>query len=832
MPPRAAAGGKAAGGKGGGGARRGAAGGGVSSADILKANDVLQAVLLADSFQSSFRPLTLDRPKVLLPMLNVPLLDYAMEVLVSGGVGEVVIFACSHADQLQRYLSDPLSGGRGRRRKGVTIRVVVGNEADCSSFGDALRHIDTLDIIKGDFVLMSGDVVSNVKLSRALAEHKARVAADKRNFMTMLLKQTSPEHRTRPLQDDAVMAIDARTNQLLLYDNDRTETKVCLEKTLLAELPSGGVGAGAGGSVSLRYDLMDSQILICTPEVLMLFTDNFDWQTFHGDFLPGVLGSEILGNKIHVSILSRDEYAARVEDLRAYDAVSKDVIHRWTYPMVPDNNLIGADNSYRYHRGNRYRESNVIVSRQAVIGEETLIGSGCNIGDRASIQRSVLGRGCSVGVGARISGSYIWSNCTIESGAIIDRALLAEGVTIRAGARIGRGAILGCGVVIGPNFIVKPYTHITTAATEDGDDDDEGAGNKNDASAWLESEVGVGGVGRIYTGEADEDEDEEDDGDGSARSILRSNKLNSIAPSGRALRAWRSARGDDESSGDEWDFDDEDAALDGLDGPSAALDPSLANQLNPSSASGAAAAASFPFHKFAIEVAETLRRGHEEKLPIDDVRLEMSGLKFSHNATVEEFAHATCLALFAIVHEQVATASQTPNASVHSVVLNPAKDKNVMQKLGLVWKGWYPILSKFAERVSDQVEIIQGLEASCLGAGFVNVTGSSGAHAGSVAATGGLSPQTGSNAASTSSSVGSNASIYTPLFTPTLQLLYDRFNVLSEDAILQWADALKESAPEGDEHILLKQSHQFREWLEEAEEEEDEDEEDEDEDEE
>ena len=45
-----------------------------------------------DSFSGTFRPCSLDRPKVLLPLLNVPMLDYVMEFLVSSGVQEVRSF--------------------------------------------------------------------------------------------------------------------------------------------------------------------------------------------------------------------------------------------------------------------------------------------------------------------------------------------------------------------------------------------------------------------------------------------------------------------------------------------------------------------------------------------------------------------------------------------------------------------------------------------------------------------------------------------------------------------------------------------------------------------
>lgn len=47
---------------------------------------VLQAVLLADSFNVRFAPLTFDRPRALLPLANAALIDYTLELLVASGM--------------------------------------------------------------------------------------------------------------------------------------------------------------------------------------------------------------------------------------------------------------------------------------------------------------------------------------------------------------------------------------------------------------------------------------------------------------------------------------------------------------------------------------------------------------------------------------------------------------------------------------------------------------------------------------------------------------------------------------------------------------------------
>jgi hypothetical protein len=94
-------------------------------------------------------------------------------------------------------------------------------------------------------------------------------------------------------------------------------------------------------------------------KVPALFTENFDYQDIRRDFVRGVLQSDLLGLSIHYHILT-DEYAARVRSTKMYDAISKDIIGRWVFPMVPDSNIQDGD-SYQFHRGYVYKEANGVI---------------------------------------------------------------------------------------------------------------------------------------------------------------------------------------------------------------------------------------------------------------------------------------------------------------------------------------------------------------------------------------------------------------------------------------------------------------------------------------
>lgn len=86
--------------------------------------------------------------------------------------------------------------------------------------------------------------------------------------------------------------------------------------------------------VNIRSDLMDSRVMICSPSVLPLFTDNFDFQT-KDDFIKGLLMNEdILGSTIYTHIF-KVAYASAVTSWRRYQKISRELMHRWSHPIVP-----------------------------------------------------------------------------------------------------------------------------------------------------------------------------------------------------------------------------------------------------------------------------------------------------------------------------------------------------------------------------------------------------------------------------------------------------------------------------------------------------------------
>jgi translation initiation factor eIF-2B subunit epsilon len=147
--------------------------------------------------------------------------------------------------------------------------------------GDALRDIYTHGIITNDFVLVTGDLVSNIRIDEVVKVHKERRKVDRDAIMTMVVKESGVVHRTRSVSvtfesclqtehrdrskgESAVFVVDPETDQLLHYEpvTGYPPTKVAkIPREVLNEHPE----------CEIRYDLIDCSIDICSVEASSCF---------------------------------------------------------------------------------------------------------------------------------------------------------------------------------------------------------------------------------------------------------------------------------------------------------------------------------------------------------------------------------------------------------------------------------------------------------------------------------------------------------------------------------------------------------------------------------
>ncbi|KAL9094394.1 MAG: hypothetical protein Q9165_003244 [Trypethelium subeluteriae] len=478
-----------------------------------------QAVILADSFETKFAPFTLEKPRCLLPLANTPLIEYTLEFLANAGVEEVYIYCGAHTDQVEDYLQQTKwSAASSPFLKLEPIR------STSTSIGDAMRDLDKRALLAHDFLVVYGDVISNLNLEPALQAHRARRARDKNAIMTMLLRAAGPaSHRTKSQARTPTFLLDPAKNRCLHYEQvdahrgrDANASTTSTTSPMSPSTPRSPFAAAFAAatpsssssrrlvldadvlsgatSLELRTDLIDPGIDICTPDVLALWSDYFDVVAPRSGFLYSVLKDwELNGKTVHTYIVD-DAYAARVRDLTAYAAVARDVVGRWAYPLAPDSNLVRGQ-GYRYMKGGWYRDGGVVLARSCVVGRGSVVGRDAVVGEGSVVVGSVVGKGCRIGRNVRLEGVHLWDGVVVGDGSVVKQAIIGELAIVGKKCRIEPGALVSFGVKIADGVTVKGTSRITRAKTDE-----------HPKPASDTKVVGGGGEGYGYA----EDEDEYD----------------------------------------------------------------------------------------------------------------------------------------------------------------------------------------------------------------------------------------------------------------------------------------------------------------------------------
>ncbi|KAH7961319.1 hypothetical protein HPB52_007675 [Rhipicephalus sanguineus] len=426
-------------------------------------NDTLTGLALL----SIHRELQVTPEQVLMPLVHRPLIDYTLQYLSNEGVQETFVFCHSHADKIRDYIKESKWSDADSK-----MSVSVLSSEDYLSVGDMIRDLDAKALIRSDFVLLDGATVANVPLRPIIEEHRKTVARDKGALMTLIYRRLPPWHRRRCQEDDSAVALNPETGKLLHHIKTSVTNKCDFPLSIFQE----------HSRVSLHHDLQDCRLAVCSPHVPPIFADNFDYQT-RLDFVRGILEhEEIMGNSIYTHI-SDSCYAASACNLVMYDAVSQDVLQRWSHPLVPDQFVEENGPSCVYHRHNIYKPTTGLqLSRSCILQPSTFVGSGTRIGDNTVVANSVIGRNCTIGRNVHLRNAYLWDNVVVEDDCHLQQCLLASDVVIKRNVTVTPGCVLSFKVVVGPDIKLKEGTLLQPTPDTDGFEDEPGHVEGNTSS--------------------------------------------------------------------------------------------------------------------------------------------------------------------------------------------------------------------------------------------------------------------------------------------------------------------------------------------------------------
>lgn len=127
----------------------------------------MRAVVLVGGFGTRLRPLTYTRPKQMLPIVNVPLIERIIEYLAGHGVSDVVLSMGYRPDAIEEAYPDG-------RCAGLPLHYAV--EPEPLDTGGAIRFAARHAGIDDRLLVLNGDVLTDLDLGELVSFHEARGA--------------------------------------------------------------------------------------------------------------------------------------------------------------------------------------------------------------------------------------------------------------------------------------------------------------------------------------------------------------------------------------------------------------------------------------------------------------------------------------------------------------------------------------------------------------------------------------------------------------------------------------------------------------------------------
>ncbi len=137
----------------------------------------MQAIILAGGFGTRLKPLTEEIPKPMIPVLNKPLMEYSVELLKKHGINEVGVTLMYLPQYIRSYFGDGTK---------YDLKIKYIEEETPMGTAGSVKLLE--EFIDGTFVVLSGDALTNIDITKIHKYHKS-IGAD---VTIVLSKQTDP----------------------------------------------------------------------------------------------------------------------------------------------------------------------------------------------------------------------------------------------------------------------------------------------------------------------------------------------------------------------------------------------------------------------------------------------------------------------------------------------------------------------------------------------------------------------------------------------------------------------------------------------------------------
>lgn len=349
----------------------------------------MRAVVLVGGEGTRLRPLTLSVPKQMLPVAEEPMIERVLGELSRHGVDEAVLSLGYLPDAFARAYPEGVAAG---------VRLTYAVEPSLLDTAGAIRFAASSAGIHETFVVLNGDVLTDLDISALLAFHRQRRAEGSIGL--------------HPVDDPTSFGV-------VPTDADGRVTAF-VEKPPPGRAPTNLINAGA---------------YVLEPSVLDRIAEgrrvSVEREVFPAMAADGTLFA-----------LADSSYWLDTGTPEAFLAAQFDLLEgRRSVPGPPA-------------RGAREVASGIWAlgspRLDGAVRGPSLFADGAIVASGASVERSIVGPGCVVEAGARLEGSVLMAGAKVAAGAAVSGSIVGARAVLGAGCRVGGVSVVGFGAAVAP----------------------------------------------------------------------------------------------------------------------------------------------------------------------------------------------------------------------------------------------------------------------------------------------------------------------------------------------------------------------------------------------
>ncbi len=323
----------------------------------------MQALILAGGKGTRLRPLTVNTPKPVVPVLNRPFLLYQIDILKLAGITDIIL----SLNYLPGKIEDMLGDGA---KFGVKLTYLT----EPQPLGTAGAYRFAANLLNRSTVVLNGDILTGLKIEEMAALHREK-QAEATIFLT-------------PVENPAAYG--------LVETGTDGQVERFLEKPKADEI------------AKLETKNINAGIYILEPGVLELIPPGEN-RSFEYDIFPELLKRE----KSFYAYVDGEAYWRDIGTPRSYLQAHADLLAGRIEGFLlekPDNKA--------------YQKDGVSIDKFSVIGSDSVIrsgakvvnsvlGPGVHLEEKASVENSVIWPHSRIGNSSSISGAFVGRGCQI-----------------------------------------------------------------------------------------------------------------------------------------------------------------------------------------------------------------------------------------------------------------------------------------------------------------------------------------------------------------------------------------------------------------------------------